>query len=194
VTALSIWDWLFWGGLLICVVALHLGMSAARVAQSAGMVGAGWGIYTKAAAVLAIGAGCAAVGFAGPRADALRHPAPGALAGVSVPPFVGLWVNENSDTHGITQVLIALAGPGAIELRVWGRCHPRDCDWGKPENVDLTRAGAGAFDVVWHPRFAVKSQRLDVLPDGRLQVVTHTHFTDRSKRADYTATEFFKRQ
>ena len=112
--------------------------------------------------------------------------------GASVQPFVGSWRNEAA-SPGITRIVIKPASRREpLDIRMWGRCHPQDCDWGHPHSIDYGKAAAGRVDLVWRPGFAERSQSMARLADGRLQVVTHTRFTDRSKRRDYTTTEFFR--
>jgi hypothetical protein len=52
----------------------------------------------------------------------------------------------------------------------------------------------GDLSLTWRTGFAMRTQRMQLQPDGRLQVETHTHFTDASRRKDFTATEYFRRQ
>lgn len=44
--------------------------------------------------------------------------------------FVGNWVNANSNTRGITRLVISSRGGNRLNIRVFGKCHPRDCNWG----------------------------------------------------------------
>ena len=49
--------------------------------------------------------------------------------GIPVPPtpvFSGHWINRNASTNHITKFFIT-----GNKIRVFGKCHPRDCDWGK---------------------------------------------------------------
>lgn len=39
----------------------------------------------------------------------------------------GLWVNTNKNTRGITKIIISNNGK---KIRVYGKCTPKDCDWG----------------------------------------------------------------
>jgi len=99
----------------------------------------------------------------------------------------GQWRNADAATRSITRVEIT-EGP---RVRVWGKCHPQDCDWGKPERAELKR---GMVHVRWNHGFAVRQQTARRLESGLLELVTQTHFTDRSQRRDYTSTEQFTRQ
>ncbi|SRR5579883_732078 len=45
--------------------------------------------------------------------------------------FIGTWVNTNPNTRGITRFIVTSAGNNKLNLQVFGKCHPADCDWGK---------------------------------------------------------------
>jgi hypothetical protein len=55
----------------------------------------------------------------------------------------GLWRNHDPNTGGITRVDLSQSG-SAVQIRMWGRCHPADCDWGQPAAYDASRVAAGA--------------------------------------------------
>ncbi len=44
--------------------------------------------------------------------------------------FVGNWVNTNSNTSGMTRLVVSASGNRAY-IHAWGQCSPRDCDWGR---------------------------------------------------------------
>src|SRR5258708_15574979 len=132
------------------------------------------------AVVLVIGIVFAIVGFSagglkmpsffqGPRGDA------GKLAGE--------WTNIEPRTAGITRVQIGGGG-----VRMWGRCQPTECDWGAPASYDRVDGANGSMVLSWDHKFARRSQDLMLLGDGRLQVVTRTHYVDRSGRPDRDST------
>ena len=100
--------------------------------------------------------------------------------------FVGEWTNKDLETRGITRIHIRQFG-GRILVHMWGRCHPKECDWG-----DATaREDEQALSVTWESRFAARDQKLALLADGSLQLQMHTHFIDRSKRPDRDDTYTF---
>lgn len=70
------------------------------------------------------------------------------------PPEVGTWLNHDTNTGGVTKVVIDMdcvddtqsSCSGGIctivhgvkpiyTVKVWGKCHPTDCYWGKVEGV-----------------------------------------------------------
>lgn len=44
-------------------------------------------------------------------------------------PFVGHWANADRATQGITRLEITRSG-NTYRVHAWGKCLPRDCDWG----------------------------------------------------------------
>jgi len=44
--------------------------------------------------------------------------------------YLGIWVNSDPDTPGITKVEIRPAN-GTVLVHAWGTCRPQDCDWGE---------------------------------------------------------------
>lgn len=103
--------------------------------------------------------------------------------------FYGFWVNEDTDTPSITKIDIQKIGD-SIYVHMWGKCYPTDCDWGA-ETTDISDAVDGILNITWDHGFAIRTQDLILLSDGRLKVITFTHFTDNSGRPDYESTGYF---
>jgi|GEM_PF-1756497 len=117
----------------------------------------------------------------------------------SINQFNGTWVNMNSNTRGITKMEISHQG-SAIKLHAWGKCHPKDCDWGTVPaflfapnvSADMMQTGK-AMSAMFKTSF---SQTLVIVkPAGknRLKAETFTRFTDGSNRSNYTSSETFQR-
>lgn len=106
--------------------------------------------------------------------------------------FVGRWANENPDTSGITRVEIDRR-LNKLTVRMWGKCHPTDCDWGR-QSTDVADSEDAVLSITWTKSFAVTTQQLTLLPDRRLRVSGHTRFTDTSGRPEYDSTHFFVRR
>ncbi len=102
--------------------------------------------------------------------------------------FLGFWVNEDPNTSGITKGDITESGEN-LAVQLWGKCHPTDCDWGSVTTAK-TDAGDCILELTWVQSFAERTQTIEFITDERIKVVTHTHFTDGSGRADYTKTEY----
>ena len=68
--------------------------------------------------------------------------------------FVGTWINRNDNTHGITRFNIYKDSSNELRARIFGRCRPRDCDWGAEE---LITYGSSVSDK--YRRFASMNYR-----------------------------------
>jgi hypothetical protein len=97
-------------------------------------------------------------------------------------PFVGEWCNKDFASPGLTRVRIRQDGAKLI-AHMWGRCHPTECDWGDA-NAAIEQDGK-VLSVTWEKNFKTEVQTLTLLADGSLQLEAHTHFTDKSGRADH---------
>lgn len=107
----------------------------------------------------------------------------------------GEWVSVSPRTRGITRIVITPEQDG-YSVEAWGRCHPRDCEWGRTNLTTLgksveDRSFTGGF-AVWQPRFASK-YLLFSLDRRMLRVETVTIFRDRSGRASYQSVEYLRR-
>jgi hypothetical protein len=138
-------------------------------------------------------------GFAAAPADASPVP-PTASAALS-----GTWVNVNSATRSVKQVVIAPTRIGSVSVDAFGACTPTLCEWG--------RVGA----IVYGPNVSAKvgavfQSRQRFLSGGkewsrttltghvvrttvglRLVLRELTVFEDHSGRKNYTVNEVFKR-
>jgi hypothetical protein len=110
-----------------------------------------------------------------------ESPAPASL--------VGEWTNQDFATGDNTRVHIRLEGE-RILVHMWGRCHPRECDWGATAATPLNASGGG-LSLTWKQGFCVNTQELKLLPNGTLEISTHCHFTDTSGRKDYDTKSTF---
>ena len=107
------------------------------------------------------------------------------------PPSVGLvgeWCNKDFATRGNTRIHVRSDG-SKLMLQMWGRCHPMECDWG--ETAAFQDPKDNSTWVTWTTGFSVTSQKLTLLPDGTLELMGHTHYTDSSGRADRDSKEIF---
>lgn len=109
-------------------------------------------------------------------------------------PFLGEWVNRNENTRSLPRAQIKLVESG-IAVQMWGKCHPKDCDWGVVNaTVNDPDAEGPSLQVIWEQGFCARIQTLRLSDDGMLRVETHTHYTDKSGRKDSLTTEFFIRK
>ena len=104
-------------------------------------------------------------------------------------PFAGQWSNLDQGT-GITRIEIGKSWRG-IQVKMWSKCEPKDCDWGSPTSYDNRNATKGALSVVWDDGALRRTQQLSLLPDGRLRLLTR--ITDHTSRQQTEKIEYFAR-
>lgn len=78
--------------------------------------------------------------------------------------FAGSWQNVDRNTRGLTRVDIVRAGAG-YRVRAWGRCHPRDCDWGSAPAQIYAPSPSARRDVALTAQFRE--------PSGTMTLVLH---------------------
>ncbi len=114
---------------------------------------------------------------------------------VDLSPLVGTWVVFESGTTGITRVVIAADGGGAI-ARVYGSGDDGETEWGSsPAPVfadDVAGDDAWAFRAAYDHGWQ-RVQLFGYLNRGVLAVDAGTTFTDGSPRSDYFTRELFYR-
>lgn len=145
-----------------------------------------------------------AVGFTG--AFAVTSSAPAHALCVSSP-LAGSWRNINPNTRSITRVTVTQGcgdqvlcdtdghcstSGGGYGVRVWGKCHPTDCDWGSRSAVSR---GNGWILATYRRSYATSYVWLKVYKRGgtnQLRVNVRTDFTAADGRTDYTTDEWFR--
>ena len=105
----------------------------------------------------------------------------------------GDWKNVTPAARGLVRVIV-----DGDKVHPFGACHPTACDWGEH------RAQIFASKVDAKDSFALLANvdtsfdrtviTISLEEDGRLRVQTFTHFTDATRRADYSVIEYFVRQ
>ncbi|QLE57362.1 hypothetical protein [Nostoc sp. TCL26-01] len=110
--------------------------------------------------------------------------------------FVGTWVNKDGNTRGITRLVVTSAGGNKLNIQVFGKCHPTDCDWGTTSlltygvNVQDTNHGYGSAN--YNKGFA--NTFLGLGQSGQeIMVQSYTQFLDNSGRQNYYSREYFQR-
>ena len=107
-------------------------------------------------------------------------------------PLDGHWTNIGSGTVGLVKIDIH-----GTEIHLFGDCQPTPCDWGVEEargyasSVRSSEITALYFHRVTN--FNEVEIAISLERDGLLRVQTFTHFTDSSRRADYSMVDFFER-
>jgi len=103
--------------------------------------------------------------------------------------LTGNWINDNSKTGGITQVIVRIA-QNRMLVHAWGSCTPTDCDWGEAE----AKLWNGTRLATWDHGFSTVRMQLVPQPDGRLLVAYRDEYHDNSGRTGHGAAEFFTRE
>jgi peroxiredoxin/outer membrane lipoprotein-sorting protein len=90
--------------------------------------------------------------------------------------LLGTWFNQDPDTMGMTQVVIANQD-GKLVVHGWGACVPRDCDQGEAEVTLEKNFATATFDV----GFARDLLYLTRLPNNKLLVIDKLESRENSK-------------
>ncbi len=113
--------------------------------------------------------------------------------------FVGDWRNVDTNTKGVTRLLIKKQG-AQLSMQAWGQCHPTDCDWGTVRaygygpNVSANlNATAQAVSAVFKPSHAQTLVIVHKAPNKRIRAEVLTRFTDGSNRTNYRNVYTFAR-
>lgn len=119
-------------------------------------------------------------------------------ASADVSDFVGNWVNQDSDTSGVTRMVVTQSGPNRVRVRVFGQCHPSDCDWGEVQAHSYFDAASSnhvkSVMAVFDQGFAKRTIVLRERNGERLQFEILTDFNDGSGRRDYDMSGRLRRQ
>ena len=88
--------------------------------------------------------------------------------------LTGTWINHDSATMGVTQIVIANEN-GALHVHAWGACTPLDFDWsaaelGLNEGIPTTVFNLGSITTTLY---------LVRLPNDKLLVSYKSHFAER---------------
>lgn len=122
-----------------------------------------------------------------------------AFALCTTSPMSGDWVSVNGATRGVTRAEVEVGCCDQLQngrrvcsppdsVRLFGKCHPSNCDWGARTGAFQTQNG---MRLTYNQGFATRAVRLDSLANGNLRVRVFTNFTD-PRRADYSMTEIMR--
>lgn len=113
--------------------------------------------------------------------------------------FAGTWKNINPDTGGITTLRIKVEGP-EVKIHVWGKCTPKDCDWGEftadaygPSAVSNILADARVLTARLSTDFSKVIMVITRAGSDKLKAEVYTKFRDTSGRTNYASNYTFKR-
>jgi peroxiredoxin/outer membrane lipoprotein-sorting protein len=104
--------------------------------------------------------------------------------------LVGSWINQDPSTSGVTEIAFTYNNNAVLQVHVWGKCEPVDCDWGLSE-IQLSN---GVARAVSDEGFSSTTMEFVLLPDQRLLLVYKSKYNDQSGRNDQDHVEFFVRK
>jgi hypothetical protein len=87
-----------------------------------------------------------------------------------------------------------------MEVHVWGKCHPTDCDWGAVEGYayasgvqEGVAAQARIISAIYRTGFSETILVMHAVGSDQLQIESLTRFLDKSGRASYSSLATFAR-
>ena len=111
--------------------------------------------------------------------------------------FVGSWSNADSSTRGITRVVVTPNADGTLNMQVFGKCSPSDCDWGKAAAVAYSSGvqdnNPTVVSAVYPKGFSNTMVVLHKNPFGMMEVMSLTQFLDKSGRFNYGSMDLFRK-
>jgi hypothetical protein len=107
----------------------------------------------------------------------------------SVNDFAGKWTNTNRNTRGVTTLDITVKGR-TVTIHAWGKCHPKDCDWG---TISARYLKNGTLQAAYKTKIAIRTLLFTMTGKNMMKAQVLTHFIDKSGRKDYRSVESFKR-
>ena len=106
-------------------------------------------------------------------------------AGVYAFNYNSVWINTDANTRGITKIVIKNTG----QIKAFGQCHPRDCDWG---NTGYTRTRNGLLASWRQAGIGHKVIYLEAINSNKIKVVVKYLYRD--NRRDKTKIMYFKKR
>lgn len=93
--------------------------------------------------------------------------------------FIGSWVSDKPNLREISRVQIS-AESETLFVHIWSNNY----DWSEGKTT-LSDADDGILSVTWNTSSFQETQKLSVLPDGRLRIDGNIQFTDNSGRPNF---------
>lgn len=114
--------------------------------------------------------------------------------------IVGTWVNNNTDTQGISKVIITKVGT-RHSVHLFGKCNPTDCDLGKRLLRSSFWENSGSTHIEATYKESTVVRNLDIQPLGlyissppsEIRVSFSNRFIDKSGRPSYSINETFSK-
>jgi len=114
---------------------------------------------------------------------------------VAPEPLLGMWMNTNSATQGITRALL-VNDDGKVVLQIFADNNPQAGDWGKAVAsifaADSSSTEAMAFSALYDFGF-METLLQGHVRQGVLIIAKFDRFKDNSVRSNFFSKEFFYR-
>lgn len=116
-------------------------------------------------------------------------------AAAQIAEFYGAWSNQQADASGIVRIVVTPGDGQRMSIHLFGRCQPRDCDWGvqpargytdDPGSQDIHSIAAD-FDAGGMRKRIV----LRIAVGHALRFEVQTDFADGSPRSNYATSGVF---
>jgi len=115
-----------------------------------------------------------------------------AAARAGIADFTGNWENAGSDASGIAHVVISPAGGDHVSVRVYGTCHPTECNWGLVEGKSYSRdphsSEVESIQAIFNTGFSRKEIIFRKGKNGVIAFEVLSEFVDGSGRHDFDMT------
>jgi serine/threonine protein kinase len=103
--------------------------------------------------------------------------------------FLGNWVNVDTNTSGMTRLVIDKKSEATYTFRGYGKCTPSDCDWGEIQVPYTPGQLVGVYD------FGYKTTRITVRLQGEdMQAEVFDDYRPSDPRPDRTTNYVLRRQ
>lgn len=119
-----------------------------------------------------------------------------AAASADVTQFYGNWANPDPSTSGIRHIIISPAGGNRAAVRVYGNCHPGECDWGVVQADTITAPGGKdvvGLSALIHFGFAHRRFVLKLTPTGELAFWAGYRYVETAGKRDRQSTGQLRR-
>ncbi len=108
--------------------------------------------------------------------------APGAV----INDFVGTWMNTDSNTGGMTRLVVTKINETTVSFHGYGKCTPTDCDWSAMTGGDII-VPFTPFSLSGTYNFSFKKSTITIVRSGNNLVVTvYDQYPDASQNQTYT--------
>ena len=91
--------------------------------------------------------------------------------------FHGNWVKKDPETVGITKLLITQNG-SEVRVHAFGRCSPKDCDWGEESGGVV----GNSVVITWDQGFVLRKMTLTLLGNELSSVVESVYNDNRPRQ------------